>query len=167
MSAANVARVLVRELDAVRRELTLFPDDATVWRVLPGVTNSAGTLALHLAGNLKHFVGAVLGGTGYVRDRDAEFSRRDVARAELDRELAEACMVVRAVLEVLPDAALAREYPAKVQNVTVTTELWLLHLATHLAFHLGQIGYLRRALTGQNTSAGGVAVTALADPRPS
>jgi hypothetical protein len=34
----------------------------------------------------------------------------------------------------------------------------LLHLAAHLAFHLGQVGYLRRALTGDPTSAGGMGI---------
>lgn len=155
--------MLVRELEAVRRELALFPDDATVWRVLPGVTNSAGTLALHLAGNLKYFVGAVLGGTGYKRDREAEFARRDVPRAELDRELAETVTIVRDVLGRLPADALDRPYPGSLpQNMKVTTELWLLHLATHLAFHLGQVGYLRRVVTGANTTSGAVGVKDLA-----
>jgi uncharacterized damage-inducible protein DinB len=151
----------VRELEALRRELALFPDDAAVWRTAPGVTNSVGTLALHLAGNLKYFVGAVLGGTGYVRDRDAEFNRRDVPRAALDRELAEAIAVVRETLARIPAATLTAPYPVAVQKVQVTTDLWLLHLAAHLAFHLGQAGYLRRIVTADNRSAGPVPVQGL------
>lgn len=161
VSPDHVVRLLVRELDAFRRELALFPDDASVWRTAPGVTNPVGTLALHIAGNLKYFVGAVLGGTGYVRDRDAEFGRRDVPRAELDRELAEAIAVVRDTLPRVPPATLAAPYPVAVQKIQVTTDLWLLHLAAHLAFHLGQAGYLRRIVTGDARSAGPVPVQGL------
>ena len=83
MSADWIAALLTRELDSFERELQLFPDDASVWRTLPGVTNSAGTLALHVSGNLLYFVGAVLGSSGYIRDRPREFSARDVPRASL------------------------------------------------------------------------------------
>ena len=73
--------ILVRELEALKRELAAYPSDADVWATPPGVSNSGGTLALHLAGNLQHYVGAMLGGSGYVRDRAAEFGRHGVARA--------------------------------------------------------------------------------------
>src|SRR2546428_10628478 len=80
------AAILRRDLGALRREIEAYADERDIWRVAPGISNCAGTLALHLAGNIQLFVGAVLGGTGYVRDRDAEFARRDVPRAELLRE---------------------------------------------------------------------------------
>ena len=61
--AGHMSDLLVRELEGLRREIALFPDDASIWRTVPGVTNSAANLALHVAGNLQHFVGRVLGGT--------------------------------------------------------------------------------------------------------
>ena len=51
-----------------------------------------------------------------------------------------------------------------VGGITVSTRRFLIHLATHLAWHLGQAGYLRRILTGQNVSTGAVPVPALAEP---
>ena len=66
----DIAALLVRDLEGFQREISLFPDDGSVWRTLPGVTNSAGNLALHVAGNIQYFIGAVLGGSGYRRDRD-------------------------------------------------------------------------------------------------
>lgn len=60
----NLAILLVRELEAFERELDLFPDDESVWRAAPGISNAAGNLALHVAGNLQYFVGTVLGGRG-------------------------------------------------------------------------------------------------------
>ena len=76
-------KLLRRELAAVRRSIEAYPDEASVWAERPGLPNTGGNLALHLAGNLQHFFGAVLAKTGYVRDRDSEFSRRGVPRAEL------------------------------------------------------------------------------------
>ena len=73
-----IAGILARDLRALRREIESFGDESDVWRVPPGISNSAGTLALHLAGNIQYYIGTVLGGTGYLRDRDAEFALRDV-----------------------------------------------------------------------------------------
>ena len=98
----DVRRLLVRELEAFAREVELFPDDASLFRTLPGITNSAGNLALHACGNLKHFVGAVLGGTGYVRTRDAEFASRAGRREDVARQLRETAEVVTETLARLP-----------------------------------------------------------------
>jgi uncharacterized damage-inducible protein DinB len=159
----GVRLVLVRELKAFQREIEMFPDDELVWRTTSGVSNSAATLALHVCGNLQHFVGAVLGATGYVRNRDLEFSRRSGPRAELARELGRAIEVVQAVLPGIPAESLSREYPEAVGGIRLPTGLFLLHLATHLAHHLGQAGYLRRVLTGENRGSGAISVKALAE----
>ena len=83
MNIAYLKTILARDLRAVKREIEAYPDEASVWRVIPGTPNTGGTLALHLAGNLQHFFGSILARDGYVRDRDAEFARRDVPRREL------------------------------------------------------------------------------------
>jgi hypothetical protein len=150
----DVVALLTRELDGFKRELALFPDDQSVWRTVPGVTNSAGNLALHIAGGLQYLVGAVLGHTGYVRNRDAEFSRRSGTRSELIAELDRAMAVVREVLPPLSDAALAADFPEPVLGASFRTSRFLLHLCAHAAFHLGQAGYLRRAMTGNPASSG-------------
>jgi hypothetical protein len=159
----DVRRLLVRELEAFAREIELFPDDEAVWRTAPGITNSAGNLALHACGNLKHFVGAVLGDTGYVRKRDQEFATRAGTREELVREIRWTRDVVEAVLPRVPEDALAAPYPQPVGGVELPCGRFLLHLATHLSFHLGQASYLRRFLTGDARSSSPVAIAALAD----
>ncbi len=85
--ATNLATLLVRDLNDLARELDLFGDDESVWKTAPGVANSAGNLALHVAGNLQHFIGAGLGATGYVRNRELEFSRSSGTRAHIKAEL--------------------------------------------------------------------------------
>jgi hypothetical protein len=87
MTGPAIAAIISRELSALERELNAYQTEEQVWALPPGLPNSGGTLALHAAGNLQHFVGAVMGGSSYVRDRDAEFQRRHVARSELIEEL--------------------------------------------------------------------------------
>jgi hypothetical protein len=157
-----IAALLTRELDSFERELHLFPDEASVWGTLPGVTNSAGTLALHVSGNLQHFVGAVLGSSGYMRDRLREFSARDVPRALLIADIRSAREVVARIVPPLTDDDLSRPYPEEVGGVRMVTGLFLTHLSAHLAFHLGQAGYLRRVLTGDTRSTSPLPLNSLA-----
>ena len=161
--ARDLSLLFVRELEGVRREIELFSDDASLWRTLPGVTNSAGNLALHVAGNLQHYVGAVLGGTGYVRNRDAEFGRRSGSRAEVVAELDAAIKAVRGVLPDLPADRIDAPYPETVNGAPIRTGLFLCHLATHAAFHLGQLGYLRRTVTGDTRTSGPIPVRVLTE----
>jgi len=160
--SGDVARSLVRELEGFKRELASFPNDESVWKTVPGITNSAANLALHLAGNLQYFIGSVLGGTGYVRNREAEFGRRSGSRDEIYRELDAAIAVVHRVLPSLPAEALAAEFPELVMGLRFRTSTFLVHLCAHAGFHLGQAGYLRRIVTGDSTSSGPIPLGPLA-----
>ncbi|HUF28310.1 MAG TPA: DinB family protein [Gemmatimonadaceae bacterium] len=128
-----VRAVLVRELRALRRAVETYPDDASLWALPAGVPNAAGTLVLHMAGNLQHFVGAVLGETGYRRERDAEFSRRDMTRAELLAEIDAAIAAVELTLEQLSDDAVHEPYPEEIGGRRIETSDWLVHLVAHTA----------------------------------
>ena len=152
----------MRELEGFKRELALFPDDASVWKTVPGITNSAGNLALHLAGNLQHFIGTVLGSSSYVRHREVEFGRKDGARAAIYAELDAAITVVSDVLPGVSDARLDEEFPEVVMGSTFRTGTFLVHLCSHAGFHLGQAGYLRRAITGDTTSSGPIPLAPMA-----
>jgi hypothetical protein len=166
MLTTTVAGLLTRELRALEREIEAYPDEAQIWQVHPALPNTAGTLALHAAGNLLHFVGAVLGGTGYVRDRDAEFNRRGVGRDELLAGLREARVVVDAALAAVPSARLDEWYPLPVANRRVRTGEFLVHLATHLAYHVGQVDYHRRITTANPNGIGAVSPTELPSAVP-
>jgi len=158
----DISRLLVRELQALGREIELFPDDESVWKTAPGLSNSAGNLALHVCGNLNHFVGAVLGQTGYVRDREREFATREGSRAEIRRRVEETASVVSEVLAKLPRSVLDAPYPEVHGGAQLSGRTFLLHLCTHAAFHLGQAGYLRRVVTGNPASSGPLSIKALA-----
>ena len=151
-----VRAILSRELGAVRRSVEAYPSDASLWEERPGLPNSGGTLVLHIAGNLQHYLGAVLGGSGYRRDRDGEFARRGVSRDELLAEIDAATRAVERGLSLLTDEALATQYPERIAGRTVTTGDYLVHLASHLAYHLGQLDYHRRVVSGSRTGVGAI-----------
>jgi uncharacterized damage-inducible protein DinB len=149
MNVEYLRRVLIRDASTLRDELLAYPDEHQIWATPSGTRNSAGTLVLHLCGNLQHYVGAQCGGTGYVRNRDAEFSRRDVPRLELLAECDAALDALTRGFAGLTDEALSRPFPDRLGGATLPTGLALLHMATHLAYHLGQIDYHRRLVTGE------------------
>jgi hypothetical protein len=149
--------ILLRDIAGVERELELYPDDASVWRTVTGLPNPAGNLLLHLTGNLQHFFGAALGNTGYVRDREAEFTRKDVPRSELSKELENARRAVLAAFNHLTEQKLDETHPVKITDTAFSNRLAVLQLITHLAYHLGQIDYHRRMVTGNTASANAVA----------
>ena len=144
----SMAAIFERDLRALGREVEAYPDERDLWAQVPGVSNVAGTLVLHMAGNLQYYIGAVLGGSGYVRDRPAEFARRDVARSELLREIDAARTTVARALGSAVDVD--RNFPEPIAGRRVLTGDYLIHLATHFAYHLGQLDYHRRIVTGHD-----------------
>ena len=170
MLRTAVHAILQRELAAVRRSVEAYPDDASLWAQRGGVPNAGGTLVLHIAGNLQHYVGALMGGTGYRRDRDAEFARRDVPRAALLAEIDAAADAIDRGLGPVgdddDDASLLRTYPERIAGREVATGDFLVHLAAHLAYHLGQLDYHRRMVTGTRDGVGAIAAAELPQ-RPS
>jgi len=134
-----------RDLDRLASEINTYNNASNLWVKDGQVNNSGGTLCLHLCGNLQHFVGSILGNSGYVRDRVAEFS--DVhSRESLIQEIETTKKAVQSALEKLSPNALSEKYPIEVFGSPMTVQFFLLHLQGHLNYHLGQISYHRRLL---------------------
>lgn len=165
MQTADLTTIMARELRALAREVQAYPDDASVWRTFPGIANPAGTLVLHLVGNIQHYIGTKLGGGRYARDRQAEFARRDVPRRELLAEIDRAIAAVEGALPKVSDQTMAADFPEPVGGKTVRTGEFLLHLATHLSWHLGQLDYHRRVVTGEAGKIGAIGIGELASAR--
>lgn len=136
-----------RDLNKLKAEIELYADEADLWKTDGEITNSAGNLSLHLAGNLRHFFGAVLGGTGYVRDRDGEFSSEGVSRTELLNEIDAGLADVLSTLGKMTYEDFEKTYPIEVFGQPMTTGYFLTHLTTHFNYHLGQINYHRRLVS--------------------
>ena len=135
-----------RDLSQLKVEIDLYPIEEKIWVIDHGIANSAGNLCLHLIGNLNFFIGAEIGKSGYVRNRPLEFSSKDTPKAKLIEQIEATLQVVDAALSTLKSKDLAKEYPILVFKDKMTTEYFLVHLATHLSYHLGQVNYHRRLL---------------------
>ncbi|MBK7652646.1 MAG: DUF1572 family protein [Flammeovirgaceae bacterium] len=133
-----------RDLAKLKVELESYKTETQIWKVVGDITNSAGNLCLHLVGNLDTYIGATLGNSGYVRNRDAEFALKDIPRAELILRIDSTIQTIQRVVPTLSEEQLKSEYPLLVLKEKTTTEYFLIHLAMHLSYHLGQINYHRR-----------------------
>lgn len=149
MITLHLIPLFQKDLDKLKEEISLYPKDEQLWQIREGISNSGGNLCLHLTGNLQHFIGAVLGDSGYVRNRDAEFRLKNVPRSKLLEDIDITRSVVTDTLEQLSKSELQKDYPLPVLDEEKTnTSYFLLHLLNHLNYHIGQINYHRRIITG-------------------
>jgi len=141
-----LSELIEREVSFIQNELREYKNPELLWKTKDGISNSGGNIALHIAGNLQHFVGAILGNTAYVRDRNYEFGTKDVPLHQLMTELETAKKVVAQTLSGLSERELKAPFSINVFKRKMTTEWFLLHLLSHTSYHLGQIGYHRRMI---------------------
>jgi uncharacterized damage-inducible protein DinB len=92
------------------------------------------------------YLGAIIGKTNYIRNRYPGFSQKDIPRAELISKIEDTIIIVNDALNKLTNDSLQEEYPMLVFEKKTSTVYFLVHLTTHLAYHLGQINYHRRLL---------------------
>jgi len=134
-----------RDLLKLRDELNSFKNEDNIWKAAEGITNSAGTLTLHLLGNLNFAIGTQLGGTGYLRNREHEFSAIGIPREKLVADIETLIPIIKTTLPNLTDEQLAAKYPLEFYGPK-STAFYLAHFYGHFNYHLGQINYLRRML---------------------
>ncbi len=146
MITASLRSLYQRDLNKLKMEIGAYQNEENLWKTDKNISNSAGNLCLHLIGNLNHFIGTHLGNTGYVRQRELEFSLKDIPKAELIEKIEATTTMVDSVLNQLPEAVMEKEYPLVVFEDKMTTGYFLIHLLSHLDYHLGQINYHRRLL---------------------
>jgi len=135
-----------RDLNKLKDEISAYKDEKKLWIISGEVKNSGGNLCLHICGNLQHFIGATIGNSGYVRNRDAEFGTKDTPKSELLKEIDKTIAAVEKALNELKEEKLNEIFPINVFGYEMTTEFFLVHLISHLSYHLGQVNYHRRLL---------------------
>lgn len=146
MLIKTLQTLFVRDLTKLRLEIELYQNEETLWYIERNIANSAGNLCLHLIGNLNTYIGKEIGKISYVRNREREFSQKNVPRSELLSNIDKTINIVNTALDILTDEDLNKEYPVLVFAEKTTTGFFLVHLVTHLSYHLGQINYHRRLL---------------------
>jgi len=146
MLTETLIKLFKRDLNTLKTEVEAYSNEKNLWLLDKEIKNSAGNLCLHLIGNLNHFIGHDLGNTDYIRQRDLEFSLKDVPRTELLKPIDDVMLVIEKTLKYLTEDDLQKEYRRRVFEHTMSTEYFLVHLSMYLAYHLGQINYHRRLL---------------------
>jgi uncharacterized damage-inducible protein DinB len=135
-----------RELHKLKAEIELYQNEKRIWHFEKSISNSAGNLCLHLTGNLNAYIGAGLAKTSYTRHRELEFSLKDIPKAELIKKVEETILVVEKGLNSLSDDQMKDNFPVVIWDKATEMEYTLVHLITHVSYHLGQINYHRRLL---------------------
>ncbi|AYN00752.1 DinB family protein [Chryseobacterium sp. 3008163] len=146
MITESLKSLYTRDLNKLKTEIESYQNEEALWKIDKNILNSAGNLCLHLVGNLNHFIGAILGNSGYIRNRELEFSLKNIPRTELILQIEKTIEVIHSSLDQLSEDDLKKEYSFEALGYPMTTEYFLIHLFGHLSYHLGQINYHRRLL---------------------
>ena len=146
MLLKSLNELFKRDLNRLKKEMELYKDDEDIWILTSEITNTAGNLCLHLIGNLNHFIGHVLGGSDYKRDRTFEFESKGYPQSQFSEDIDSLILIVEKTLENLSEADLHKNFPIDVFGEPISTLKFLIHLQGHLNYHLGQINYHRRIL---------------------
>lgn len=144
MNPHHFAELFARDIKRLDAIVEAYATDEALWTTSGSVKNPGGTLCLHLCGNLRHFVGHVLGDLPYTRDREREFGARDLTKADLLAEVESTQHDVAYAIARLTAEQLQGPYPVRVLDRDWNTGAFLLHLYGHLNYHLGQLDYHRR-----------------------
>lgn len=149
MLKQTLLEMFERDLIKLKEEINLYKDETSLWVINGEISNSGGNLCLHLTGNLNHFIGATLGNTGYVRNRESEFTLKNISRKELIAQIENTTKIVIDTINKIPDADFEKKFPLEKHGKEVTTENMLIHLFGHFNYHLGQINYHRRIISSR------------------
>lgn len=137
-------QLYINFLDALKEEISLYKNEENIWKLSGAISNTPGNLCLHLCGNLDHFFGAIIGNTGYIRDRDLEFSKKNVSREELIKGVEDSKRMLEKIFDGLTLEDINKIYPVNKFGDNVTYGFVFSRLVSHLAYHIGQINYHRR-----------------------
>lgn len=143
---SELTKIYDRDISRLKQEIEAFVHEENLWRITGNIKNPAGNLCLHLIGNLKTYIGKNLGNYPYIRDRNAEFNRKDVSKQQLIEQVDDMKMMVLSALSKFSKSQLEQTYVEEALGYPMTNGFFLVHLAAHLSYHLGQINYLRRIL---------------------
>lgn len=146
MLIQTLKQLFTRDLSRLKEEILAYKSESNIWIIDGSISNSAGNLCLHLIGNLNTYIGATLGGTNYIRNRELEFSQKNIPREILVQKIEEILFIIDNTLNSIAIEDLDKEYPLLVLEEKTSTGFFLVHLITHLAYHLGQINYHRRLM---------------------
>lgn len=142
----SLIKLYDRDLRRLCEEIESYKNEIDLWKIESEINNSAGNICLHLIGNLNHYIGHQLGGTNYVRDRPLEFSDKNIPKAILIERVDSTRLMLHEVLPSISAEVLAQKHTTEFYEGNDTNEFFLIHLLSHLNYHLGQVNYHRRLI---------------------
>ncbi len=142
----SYSKLIERDLNQIIKEINLYTSESDLWKLEGDISNSGGNLILHIIGNLRHFIGHVLGASDYQRNRNSEFNDKNVSQIEMIQMLKLTIEEVNKAFYKLTEDQLDKKYPIEVLGYEMTTGYFIMHLIGHLNYHLGQVNYHRRLL---------------------
>ena len=146
MTITALKELFRRDLNRLKVEVESYANYDVMWKTTGGIKNSAGNLCLHLVGNLNHFIGYGLSNNDYTRDREFEFSCTYMDKNKLIHQIDEVMDVVDTGISQLTEDQLHNDFPIQIWKTKTSTVFFLIHLHSHLNYHLGQINYHRRLM---------------------
>lgn len=141
-----LANLYENDLRILINEVSQFKDEENLWRTAGTVKNSSGNLVLHITGGLNHYFGAMLAQTGYIRNRDEEFSKKGVTREDLRAGLEALIPMIIRTLNAMTQKEMEADFPVIFDGEKKPAMYVVVRLYAHLDYHLGQVNYLRRIL---------------------
>jgi hypothetical protein len=133
-----------KDLRKLIEEINSFKNEVDLWRTTGSIKNSTGNLVLHIIGGMNYLIGTTLAQTGYTRNREQEFVRKDVEKKELITQLEELIVVISKTLNSFCEEDMKADYPMIFDDAIRSNSYVLTQLLLHLNYHLGQANYLRR-----------------------
>lgn len=147
LTATLIERYL-RHAKKIHELASPLADDG-FWRKPFPFGNSFGHLILHLTGNLNYYIGAQIAGTGYLRDREREFTEKNrPSKEETLKGLDDAVQLVVQTIETQSSDDWLSEYTAAGATARNRLEM-VAHCAGHMQLHIGQMIYLGYELKRQ------------------
>jgi uncharacterized damage-inducible protein DinB len=138
-----------REIEKLKNEVLAFESDDLIWRTPDTQVISAGNQCLYIAGSLQHYIGNIIGDSGYIRNKEAEMKAKNISRERLLEEIENMRQVVVDTLEQVSKTELQKQFPTNEFEEPVSTEFFLIHLLRKLSYHLGQISLLRQLVSAK------------------
>ncbi|HUI52610.1 MAG TPA: DinB family protein [Terriglobales bacterium] len=149
--SGTIASDLAAYYEMVREQVHKWVDPLSteeIWRRPYPYGNSAGHLLLHMTGNLSYYIGARVAETGYVRDREREFTETEKkSKEEVLGAFDRAIEMVVGTIHKQSDADWLKPYAGEREPEAGERFGIFLRCAGHAYHHVGQLIYLSRELT--------------------
>lgn len=146
MKTKELSNLFEKGFEGLKHEIALYRKEEDLWITCCNVNNSAGNLAIHICGSINHFVNHGIGNTPYKRDRNVEFSQKDLSQKQILQTIEKTKANTLKTIKNINPKKLEENFPLESPFGEISSSAAIVILLGHLQYHLGQISYHRRLL---------------------